>query len=248
MVLKPKLSAKNLKKLFDIPTPRSYASHGVSDVNIQSLVVGLRIMPPFVVTALNRVRAMIKRYTEHWFTLVSVIYLVVWLVQHYLVVPIETHILKNNVAIVSVVYLPHAIRVLATWMLGPKAALALIPISLITFYIGQADTANLALYDYAVAVIGGVCAPLAFELMRLVKINVYPKNVGIISWRTLVFAGFLSSILNSFFQTVFLEGKFPIEDTLSILSRFVIGDVMGLVIVLTALVLALRFSRGFSNV
>ena len=106
----------------------------------------------------------------------------------------------------------------------------------------------MTLTDVALASTGALCAPVAFELMRVVKINVYPTEVGVISWRTLVFAGFLSSILNSFFQTLFLEGKFPIQDTFSILTRFIIGDVLGLVVVLLMLVGLLRVFRGYSNV
>ena len=69
-----------------------------------------------------------------------------------------------------------------------------------------------------------------------------------ISWRTLVFAGLLSSIVNSFFSALCLEGRFPIEDTFDLLTRFVIGDVMGLVIILLLLVSLLKAFRRFVSV
>ena len=74
------------------------------------------------------------------------------------------------------------------------------------------------------------------------------KSTGVISWRTLVFAGLFSSIINSFFSTLFLEGRFPIEDTFDVLTRFIIGDVMGLVLVLLILVGLLKTSRRFVRV
>ena len=96
--------------------------------------------------------------------------------------------------------------------------------------------------------IGALCAPVAFELMRVFRIDVYPKSTGVISWRTLVFAGLFSSIINSFFSTSFLEGRFPIEDTFDVLTRFIIGDVIGLVVALLMLVGLLKTSRRLVRV
>ena len=64
----------------------------------------------------------------------------------------------------------------------------------------------------------------------------------------MVFAGLLSSIINSFFSTLFLEGRFPIEDTFNVLTRFIIGDVMGLVVVLLVLVGLVKVFRRVANV
>ena len=102
--------------------------------------------------------------------------------------------------------------------------------------------------DFIIPMIGALCAPVAFELMRFVRIDVYPKSTGVISWRTIVFAGLLSSIVNSFFSTLFLEGQVPIEDIFDVLTRFIIGDVMGLVIILLLLVSLLKAFRRFVSV
>jgi hypothetical protein len=157
-------------------------------------------------------------------------------------------VLGQTAALVSMVYLPHAVRVLAAWMIGPKSIFALLPASIVTYLALYDGAAPLSLSYFAAPVIGALCAPVALELMRIVKINVYPQDVGIISWRTLVFAGFLSSILNSFFQTLALDGKFPLEATFDILTRFVVGDVAGLLLVLLLLVIMMKLVRGKSNV
>ena len=102
--------------------------------------------------------------------------------------------------------------------------------------------------DFIITLTGALCAPVAFELMRFVRIDVYPKSTGVVSWRTLVFAGLLSSVINSFFSTLFLEGRFPIEDTFDVLTRFIIGDVMGLVIVFLLLIGLLKTCRRFVSV
>ena len=134
-------------------------------------------------------------------------------------------------------------------MVGPKSILALIPASICGYFFAmRPETSAFTPADFIIPMIGALCAPVAFELMRFVRIDVYPKSTGVISWRTLVFAGLLSSIINSFFSTLFLEGRIPIEDTFNVLTRFIIGDVMGLVIILFLLVGLLKASRRFPSV
>ena len=189
------------------------------------------------------------KFFLHWFVLIFLAHLGLLTVQYLVIIPIETMMVECNATLVSLLYLPHAVRVLGAWMVGPKSILALIPASICGyFFIIRPDTGAFTPADFIIPMIGALCAPVAFELMRFVRIDVYPKSTGVISWRTLVFAGLLSSIVNSFFSTLFLEGQFPIEDTFDVLTRFVIGDVMGLVIILLLLLCLLKAFRRFVSV
>ena len=189
------------------------------------------------------------KFFLHWFVLIFLAHLGLLTVQYLVIMPIETMMVERNAALVSLLYLPHAVRVLGAWMVGPKSILALIPASICGyFFIMRPDTGAFTPADFIIPIIGALCAPVAFELMRFVRIDVYPKSTGVISWRTLVFAGLLSSIVNSFFSTLFLEGRFPIEDTFHVLTAFVIGDVMGLVIILLLLIGLLKAFRRFASV
>ena len=189
-----------------------------------------------------------SKFFLHWFVLIFLTYIGLIAVQYLVIMPIETMMVKRNVAFVSLLYLPHAVRVLGAWMVGPKSVLALIPASICVYFAMRPDTSPLTPSDFVIPMIGALCAPVALELMRFVQIDVYPKSTGVISWRTLVFAGLFSSIINSFFSTLFLEGRFPIEDTFDVLTRFIIGDVMGLVIVLLLLLGLLKLFRRFASV
>ena len=191
---------------------------------------------------------LLSKFFLHWFVLIFLAYLGLVVVQNLVIMPIETMLVERNVALVSLLYLPHAVRVLGAWMVGPKSILALIPASIIVYFVTRPDTGPSTQADIIIPMIGALCAPVAFELMRVFRIDVYPKSTGVISWRTLVFAGLFSSIINSFFSTLFLEGRFPIEDTFDVLTRFIIGDVMGLVLVLLILVGLLKTSRRFARV
>ena len=191
---------------------------------------------------------LLSKFFLHWFVLIFLAYLGLVAVQNLVIMPIETMLVERNVALVSLLYLPHAVRVLGAWMVGPKSILALIPASIIVYFVTRPDTGPSTQADIIIPMIGALCAPVAFELMRVFRIDVYPKSTGVISWRTLVFAGLFSSIINSFFSTLFLEGRFPIEDTFDVLTRFIIGDVMGLVLALLILVGLLKTSRRFVRV
>ena len=188
------------------------------------------------------------KFFSHWFVLIFVIYLGLVTVQYQVIMPIEAMMVEHNVALVSLLYLPHAVRVLGAWMYGPKSILALIPAAICEDFFARSGTGPLTQADFIIPMVGALCAPVAFELMRVVRIDIYPKSTGVISWRSLVFAGLLSSIINSFFSTLFLEGRFPIEDTFDVLTRFIIGDVMGLVIVLLVSVGLLKMFRKFVSV
>ena len=214
----------------------------------------LRIFSPFHLIFIhcenykNPMNQHFSKFFLHWFVLIFLTYLGLVAVQYLVIMPIETMMVERNVALVSILYLPHAVRVLGAWMVGPKSVLALIPTSICVYFATRPDTGPLTPADFVIPLVGALCAPVAFELMRFVRIDVYPKSTGVISWRTLVFAGFLSSIINSFFSTLFLEDRFPIEDTFDVLTRFVIGDVMGLVIVLFLSVVLSKAFRRFTSV
>ena len=188
------------------------------------------------------------RYLSHWFVLTILAYSILSAIQALIILPIETSLIGHNTAVVSVLYLPHSVRVLAAWMIGPRAIFALVPASLIVQFIMKIGNGILLPADFIVALVGALCAPVALELMRGLRINIYQSGSGVVSWRTLVFAGLLSSILNSFFSTFFLEDKFPVQDTFNVLTRFIIGDVMGLVVVLFLFLGLLKAFRRFSNV
>ena len=187
-------------------------------------------------------------YLSHWFTLTILAYCILSAIQAQIILPIETSLMSHNTALVSVLYLPHSVRVLAAWMIGPRAIFALLPASLMVHFVMQIDSGPLLPADFTIAIVGALCAPVAFELMRAFRINIYPSLTGVISWRTLVFGGLLSSILNSFFSTFFLEDRFPVQDTFNVLTRFIIGDVMGLVLVLFVFLGLLKAFGRFSNV
>ena len=70
---------------------------------------------------------LLSKFFLHWFVLIFLAYLGLVAVQNLVIMPIETMLVERNVALVSLLYLPYAVRVLGAWTVGPKSILALIP-------------------------------------------------------------------------------------------------------------------------
>ncbi len=192
--------------------------------------------------------ALLKSLFSQWGVIIISSYAILWEVQILLIWPIE-NLLFSHGMIASYLFLPHAVRVIGAWLFGPKVIFALFPIALLThLQLVQKTLLQLSFSDLLAVAAGVVCAPIALEAMKVMRIDAYPKEDGIISWRTLVFVGFVSSIINSFLNTLAFSGMFPVQDTLSVLGRYVVGDVLGLVVVLLAITFGARQYRKVNNV
>ena len=112
-------------------------------------------------------------FYQHWIFCIIVAYLITATLQLLVIFPIELRLSSENAVFASFLFLPHAVRVLSAWLLGPKSLLAIIPagiiITLITsnhdYFMGEFLT-QLLTYLFA-----DCSAVLAFEFMRLCKID-----------------------------------------------------------------------------
>ena len=165
-----------------------------------------------------------------------------FIIQTSIILPFEIAAAGHIGSLASVLFLPHAVKVLSVWLLGPKAFLALFPAELFISYLFfryDFDSATLLL----IALWGSASAVIAFEFLRLMNLAVYPKNTASINWRSLVFAGCLASFFNSVGGTYLKrEGLAPTE-IFELLSRYLIGDIGGLLFCLIGLMLILRYRR-----
>ena len=147
--------------------------------------------------------------------------------------PIELSLFGENTVFASFLFLPHAVRVLSAWLLGPKSLLAILPAGLaVTWvtgnlygYLGEEFLTQLLIFIFA-----DCSAVLAFEFMRLCKIDAYPRKIGVISWRTVLFGGILASVINSIGSTWLRSPYIDPVALLEVISRFILGDSLGLLL------------------
>ena len=185
-------------------------------------------------------------FSQPWIAFVIVAYIITSALQLLVIFPIELSLFGKNTVFASFLFLPHAVRVLSAWLLGPKSLLAIVPAGLaITWvtgnlygYLGEEFLTQLLIYIFA-----DCSAVLAFEFMRLCKIDAYPKKIGVISWRTVLFGGILASVINSIGSTWLRSPYIDPVALLEVISRFILGDSLGLLLGMILIMLISKFIR-----
>lgn len=189
--------------------------------------------------------SILRKFTQHWLGITTLAYLVTFVVWRYLILPMEISLTSENAIFASFLFLPHAIRVLSAWLLGPKSLIAMIPAGVAVSLISGTSPPQgyELLLEVILATFAASSAVMAFEFMRLCKIDAYPKDDGVVSWRTVLFGGVLASIINSLGSTWLKSGYFDAALILEVITRFVLGDVMGLLVGMLTILLVTRYLR-----
>jgi hypothetical protein len=191
-----------------------------------------------------------RSLSQHWLGITTLAYLFAFLIQRYLVFPLEISVTSGNAAFASFLFLPHAVRVLSAWLLGPKSLIAMIPATIATSLIS--DTMPHAGYESLAHIImptfSACSAVMAFEFMRFCKIDAYPKDTGVISWRTVLFGGVFASIINSLGSSWLYSGFFEPSESIEVIARFIIGDTLGLLFGMLIIMLIFRQLRQMAQV
>jgi hypothetical protein len=187
----------------------------------------------------------LRLFTQHWLGITTLAYLATFVVWRYLILPVELSLTSENAIFASFLFLPHAVRVLSAWLLGPKSLIAMIPAGVAVSLIGGASPPQgyELLLEVMVATFAASSAVMAFEFMRICKIDAYPKDEGIVSWRTVLFGGVLASIINSLGSTWLKSGYFDAALVLEVITRFVLGDVIGLIVGMLTIMFVARYMR-----
>ena len=191
-----------------------------------------------------------RSLSEHWLGISILVYLLTFVVWRYLILPLELSLTNENAIFASFLFLPHAVRVLSAWLLGPKSLIAMIPAGVAVSLIGGASPSQgyELIQEVILATFSASSAVMAFELMRFCKIDAYPKDEGIVSWRTILFGGVLASIINSLGSTWLKSGFFAPSELMEVIIRFILGDTLGLLFGMLIIMLIFRQLRRMAEV
>ena len=180
-----------------------------------------------------------QQFSFYNFTIVLVSYLASYLLVAKVISPIQSQYILNT-ELVSLLFLPHGVRVLTCVLYGPRlGAFYLFAATLLTgFWVGRMgdyDPLTLTLL-YAV---GALSVPMAFIFLQFIhedtKIGLTKVNNNTI--KTIAYLALISSILNSIGHALVLDGFSASEVKPRIILQFLIGDLLGTMV----LFLCLRF-------
>ena len=188
--------------------------------------------------------------SRHWLGIAMLAYLFALIIQQYLILPLELSLTNENAALASFLFLPHAVRVLSAWLLGPKSLIAMIPVAIAVSLISDAmpHTGYEFLAHIIMPTFSACSAVMAFEFMRFCKIDAYPKDTGVISWRTVLFGGVFASIINSLGSSWLKSGFFAPSELMEVITRFILGDTLGLLFGMLVIMLIFRQLRQMAQV
>ncbi len=173
-------------------------------------------------------------------------YLLTFVLVNQVVFPAQQSILPSISQYAALVFLPHGVRVIATWLYREKAILPLLIAHLIlyrAYYWNGTDTAK----NMVAVLAGSLCVFIAIQLFRFSRIDISLANMTISHWRSLILLGFVSSIFNTAGNMLALGDAMSSELHLNVVATFIIGDTLGTIACLLILMFGFRLLREFGS-
>ena len=184
----------------------------------------------------------LEQFSFYNFTIVVVSYLASYLLVAKVISPIQAQYILNT-ELVSLLFLPHGVRVLTCVLYGPRLG---------AFYLFVAEiltvfwTGNLAVYDPLTLTIlftlGALSVPIAFVFLEFIhedtKIGLTKVNHNTI--KTIAYLALISSTLNSIGKSLILDGFSTFEVQPRIILQFLTGDLLGTLVLFLCLRLVLN--------
>ena len=150
---------------------------------------------------------------------------------------------NSNYLLASLFFLPHGVRILATLIFGPGAAFIYLLFSSMLVTLIPNFGSDLALsFQVAQNTVGAASAPIAFKILSftLGDNEVYFKKISLRSWRILLLAIVLASVINSIGQTLVVDISAIDHIDMSLLLSYLTGDFFGAVTIIFICRLALN--------
>ena len=184
----------------------------------------------------------LEQFSFYNFTIVLVSFLLSYLLVAKVISPIQAQYILNS-ELVSLLFLPHGVRVLTCVLYGPRLG---------AFYLFAAEiltvfwTGNLADYDPLTLTIlftlGALSVPIAFLFLEFIhedtKIGLTKVNHNTI--KTIAYLALISSIINSIGHALVLDGFSAFEVQPRIILKFLFGDLLGTLVSFLCLRLVLN--------
>ena len=184
----------------------------------------------------------LEQFSFYNFTIVVVSYLASYLLVFKVISPIQAQYILNT-ELVSLLFLPHGVRVLTCVLYGPRlGAFYLFSATLLTgFWVGMLGDYNPLTLTLLYAV-GALSVPIAFVFLEFIhedtKIGLTKVNHNTV--KTIAYLALISSIINSIGHALVLDGFSAFEVQPRIILKFLTGDLLGALVLFLCLRLVLN--------
>lgn len=174
--------------------------------------------------------------------LVSGCYVVMFLLVNRVINPLQEIVAPDTAQYAALIFLPHGVRVIATWLYREKAILPLLLAHLILYRLFYWNAGDAALNMVAV-LSGTLCVFITMQLFTVSRIDISLSNMTISHWRSLILLGFVSSIFNTAGNMMAIGDVMGSEIHLEVIATFIIGDTLGTAGCLLLLMMGFRLHR-----
>lgn len=182
------------------------------------------------------------RFSMQAMVVVTTVYIGSFIVMNLLILPVQKAVFPELPAVVSLVFLPHGVRVLTFYFCGWLGLIYLLP-GAFSMWMLMVFGAGLNGYHIAGMAISLLCCFIGVATARHVFQRLRVSSVQF-SWQQIMFAGVLGSIGNAAGPSL-LQFSAPSP---MIFSAYVVGDISGLFLVLVFLIGSFRlFDRLTAN-
>ena len=167
----------------------------------------------------------------------------------FVVKPVQELFIPHVTIFASLIYLPHGVRVLATWMMGWRAIIPLFTGSYLSNLLFTSNEVR-AVTDPVIlqsVTVGALSAYVAFGLMKASGRDIAANGGRIMDWKWLLIVGAIASVVNSVGQSIVYSGLILPDEALATLATFAVGDLVGLAVNMFVLLLIFRWLRLFSG-
>ena len=195
----------------------------------------------------ERVKNMTRtRLNDHLINIVivSIAYIVSMLFVREIIVPFQKSYLPAITTFAALIFPLHGVRVLSAWAFGKWSIAYLFIANTIMHLVLTPDADFTQKSFYAWCLVSTVCW-FSFELFRVCGFNLYSHESAInnSTWRNLILIAFVSSVFNSLGHNIIFAGDILPENSLNTMLAFLVGDTLGTVVCLFALMILFRSLR-----
>lgn len=174
--------------------------------------------------------------------LISGFYTLMFFAVNRIIYPLQEIIAPETAPYAALIFLPHGVRVIATWLYREKAILPLLLAHLILYRLLYWNAGDPALNMVAV-LSGTLCVFITMQLFTVSRIDISLSNMTISHWRSLILLGFVSSIFNTAGNMMAVGDVMGSDMHLKVIATFIIGDTLGTAGCLLLLMMGFRLHR-----
>lgn len=180
--------------------------------------------------------------------IVSIIYASSFWLMDSVVAPVQQLLLPDITQYALLIFLPHGVRVLTAWLFGWWSVPYLMVANVFAHFLVTPDipVTSIKLETWCVTAVAGV---LGIALLRAfgVKLGNSLASIGRETWRQLIIAGIVASILSSVGHSLIYQNSILHDLIRPVFFAFVFGDTLGTLLcfalLLSGFVVAKRWIR-----